>query len=50
MLGLLLDDLKLVLESVSLEDLKLIAKSRGVKGYKNMSAKRALLSVRPIAR
>ena len=44
MLGLLLDDLKLVLESVSLEDLKLIAKSRGVKGYKNMSAKRALLS------
>ena len=42
MLGLLLDDLKLVLESVSLEDLKLIAKSRGIKGYKNMSAKRLL--------
>ena len=42
MLGLLLDDLKLVLESISLEDLKLIAKSRGIKGYKNMSAKRLL--------
>ena len=44
MLGLILDDLKLVAESLSLNDLKLIAKSRGIIGYKNMSEKR-LLSV-----
>ena len=42
MLGLLLDDLKLVSESLSLNDLKLIAKSRGIIGYKNMSEKRLL--------
>ena len=34
MLSLLLDDLKLILESLPLDDLKLIAKSRGIKGYK----------------
>ena len=34
MLGLSLDDLKLVTESLSLDDLKLIAKRRGIKGYK----------------
>ena len=38
MLGLSLDDLKLILESLSLNDLKLIAKRRGTEGYKNMSA------------
>ena len=42
MLGLLLDDLKLVAESLPLDDLKLIAKSRGIEGYKNMSEKRLL--------
>ena len=42
MLGLLLDDLKLVLDSLSLDDLKLIAKSRGIKSYKSMSEKRLL--------
>ena len=38
MLGLSLDDLKLILESLSLNDLKLIAKRRGTEGYKNMPA------------
>ena len=42
MLGLSLDDLKLILKSLSLDYLKLIAKSRGIKDYKNMSAKRLL--------
>ena len=42
MLGLSLDHLELVSESLSLDDLKLIAKSRGIKGYKNMSEKRLL--------
>ena len=42
MLGLSLDDLKLVAKSLSLDDLKLIAKSRGIKGYKIMSEKRLL--------
>ena len=37
MSGLSLDDLKPVIESLSLDELKLIAKSRGIKGYKNMS-------------
>ena len=42
MLGLSLDDLKLVIEILSLDNLKLIAKSRGIKRYKNMSEKRLL--------
>ena len=42
MSGLSLDDLKLVIESLSLGELKLIAKGRGIKGYKNMSGKRLL--------
>ena len=37
MLGLSLDNLKLVAESLSLDDLKLTAKSRGIKSYKNIS-------------
>ena len=42
MSGLSLDNLKPVIESLSLNKLKLIAKSRGIKGYKNMSGKRLL--------
>ena len=42
MSGLSLDDLKPVIESLSLDKLKLIAKSRGIKGYKNMSGERLL--------
>ena len=42
MSGLSLDNLKPVIESLSLDELKLIAKSRGIKGYKNMSGKRLL--------
>ena len=42
MSGLSLDNLKLVIESLSLNELKLIEKSRGIKGYKNMSGKRLL--------
>ena len=42
MLGLSLDDLKLVAESLPLDYLKLIAKSRGIEGYKSMSEKRLL--------
>ena len=42
MLSLSLDHLKLILERLSLDDLKLIPKSRGIKGFKNMSAKRLL--------
>ena len=42
MLGLSLDDLKLVAKSLSLDNLKLIVKSRGIKCYKNMSEKRLL--------
>ena len=36
------DDLKPVIESLSLDELKLITKSRGIKGFKNMSGKRLL--------
>ena len=42
MLGLSLDDLKPVLDSLSLDDLKLLTKNGGVKGYKNMSGKKLL--------
>ena len=42
MSGLSLDDLKPVIESLSLDELKLITKSRGIKGYKNMSGKSLL--------
>ena len=36
------DDLKPVIDSLSLDELKLITKSRGIKGFKNMSGKRLL--------
>ena len=42
MSGLSLDDLKPVIESLSLDELKLITKSRGIKGYENMSGKSLL--------
>ena len=42
MLDLSLDDLKPVLDSLSLDDLKLLTKNGGVKGYKNMSGKKLL--------
>ena len=42
MLGLSLNDLKPVLDSLSLDDLKLLTKNGGVKGYKNMSGKKLL--------
>ena len=45
MLGISLDYLKLVAESLLLSDLKLIAKSRAIKGSKNMSEKRSLSAV-----
>ena len=42
MSGLSLDDLKPVIESLSLDELKLITKGRSIKGYKNMSGKSLL--------
>ena len=42
MLDLSLDDLKPVLDGLSLDDLKLLTKNGGVKGYKNMSGKKLL--------
>ena len=44
MSDLSLNDLKLFAESLLLDDLRLITKSTGIKGYKNMSQKRLLIS------
>ena len=42
MSGLSLDDLKPVIDSLSLDDLKLITKRRGISCYKSMSGKTLL--------